>query len=206
MAAGRPRAGARSAATPRRRPASSTRAATRGASASTRSPATSASRRTTSTGPSTAFSGGELTRASLARAARRRPRSPAPRRADEPPRRRQPRVAGARAAVDRRRRRPRRARPLVPRSGHERRPRARGRPIDLLRRALAQLAPRESGARLAAATTAASGIDVDIARLERFVERFRYKKSLAKRAQAKLTHIGRLQKERSELRRRDRAF
>jgi ATP-binding cassette, subfamily F, member 3 len=59
---------------------------------------------------------------------------------------------------------------------------------------------REKAARLAAATTAAGRIDVDIARLERFVERFRYKKSLAKRAQAKLTHIGRLEQERSELR------
>ena len=58
---------------------------------------------------------------------------------------------------------------------------------------------REKAARLSAATTTAHRIDVDIARLERFVERFRYKKSLAKRAQAKLTHIGRLQKERSEV-------
>ena len=37
-----------------------------------------------------------------------------------------------------------------------------------------------------------------IARLERFVERFRYKKSKAKQAQAKLTHIARLEKERSK--------
>jgi ATP-binding cassette, subfamily F, member 3 len=59
---------------------------------------------------------------------------------------------------------------------------------------------REKAARLSAATTQAQRIDVDIARLERFVERFRYKKQLAKRAQAKLTHIGRLQKERAELR------
>ena len=59
---------------------------------------------------------------------------------------------------------------------------------------------REKAARLSAATTAAQRIDVDIVRLERFVARFRYKKNLAKRAQAKLTHIGRLQKERSELR------
>ena len=36
----------------------------------------------------------------------------------------------------------------------------------------------------------------DIERLERFVERFRYKKSKAKQAQAKLTQIGRLEKER----------
>jgi ATP-binding cassette subfamily F protein 3 len=59
---------------------------------------------------------------------------------------------------------------------------------------------REKVARLSAASTTAHRIDVDIARLERFVERFRYKKNLAKRAQAKLTHIGRLQKERAEVR------
>jgi ATP-binding cassette subfamily F protein 3 len=40
-------------------------------------------------------------------------------------------------------------------------------------------------------------VQSDIARLERFVERFRYKKSKAKQAQAKLTHIGRLQQERA---------
>ena len=43
----------------------------------------------------------------------------------------------------------------------------------------------------------ADRIAVDIARLERFVERFRYKKSKAKQAQAKLTHITRLQQERA---------
>ena len=37
----------------------------------------------------------------------------------------------------------------------------------------------------------------DIARLERFVERFRYKKTKAKQAQAKLSQIGRLETERS---------
>jgi ATP-binding cassette subfamily F protein 3 len=40
--------------------------------------------------------------------------------------------------------------------------------------------------------------DADIARLERFVERFRYKKSKAKQAQAKLTQIGRLAQERAK--------
>jgi ATP-binding cassette subfamily F protein 3 len=39
---------------------------------------------------------------------------------------------------------------------------------------------------------------VDIQRLERFVARFRYKKNKAKQAQAKLTQIDRLQKDRSE--------
>ena len=47
--------------------------------------------------PLTSFSGGEITRASLARALARRPRPAAPRRADEPPRRRLARVARARA-------------------------------------------------------------------------------------------------------------
>ena len=55
-------------------------------------------------------------------------------------------MARARAAVDRRRGDPRRARPLVPRSGHDRGARARSRPLDLFRRPVAQLAPRESRA------------------------------------------------------------
>jgi len=58
---------------------------------------------------------------------------------------------------------------------------------------------REKAARLSAASTAAKRYDVDIARLERFVERFRYKKSLAKRAQAKVTQIGRLEQERAQV-------
>jgi ATP-binding cassette, subfamily F, member 3 len=41
-------------------------------------------------------------------------------------------------------------------------------------------------------------VQADIDRLERFVERFRYKKEKAKQAQAKLTQIGRLEKERQE--------
>ena len=40
-------------------------------------------------------------------------------------------------------------------------------------------------------------MEEDIERLERFVARFRYKKSKARQAQAKLTQIGRLEKERS---------
>ena len=40
-------------------------------------------------------------------------------------------------------------------------------------------------------------VQADIARLERFVERFRYKKEKAKQAQAKLTQIERLEQERS---------
>src|SRR4029078_9350269 len=56
---------------------------------------------------------------------------------------------------------------------------------------------REKAHRAAAAAKTAERVGVDIARLERFVERFRYKKSKAKQAQAKLTQIARLQQERS---------
>ena len=59
---------------------------------------------------------------------------------------------------------------------------------------------QEKAARAAAAGKTAGRVSVDIARLERFVERFRYKKSKAKQAQAKLTQIARLEKERSAAR------
>ena len=68
MAAGDHDAGDARAATARRRRGSSTRAATPGATAPPRSCAASASPTPTSTAASTTFSGGELTRASLARA------------------------------------------------------------------------------------------------------------------------------------------
>src|SRR5690348_1926156 len=55
---------------------------------------------------------------------------------------------------------------------------------------------REKAARLVHAQKEADRMQSDIERLERFVERFRYKKEKAKQAQAKLTHIGRLEKER----------
>jgi ATP-binding cassette, subfamily F, member 3 len=58
----------------------------------------------------------------------------------------------------------------------------------------------EKVTRAAAAGKTADRVSVDIARLERFVERFRYKKSKAKQAQAKLTQIARLEKERSTAR------
>jgi ATP-binding cassette, subfamily F, member 3 len=54
----------------------------------------------------------------------------------------------------------------------------------------------EKAARAQQAEKALGRLDEDIARLERFVARFRYKKSKAKQAQAKLTHIGRLEGER----------
>jgi ATP-binding cassette subfamily F protein 3 len=60
---------------------------------------------------------------------------------------------------------------------------------------------QEKAARAAAAGKTADRVSVDIARLERFVERFRYKKDKAKQAQAKLTQIARLEKERSQARR-----
>jgi ATP-binding cassette subfamily F protein 3 len=59
---------------------------------------------------------------------------------------------------------------------------------------------REKAARVHAAEKTADRVSADIERLERFVRRFRYKKSKARQAQAKLTQIGRLEKERAEAR------
>jgi ATP-binding cassette subfamily F protein 3 len=56
----------------------------------------------------------------------------------------------------------------------------------------------EKAQRAAHAQKTAGRVAADIARLERFVARFRYKKNKAKQAQAKLTQIGRLTKEKDE--------
>ena len=96
--------------------------------------AASASTTTTSTAASTTFSGGELTRASLARALATAPGPAAARRADQPPRHRVARVARADARLARRGDRPGRPRPLVPRDRRHRGARARGRALALLRR------------------------------------------------------------------------
>jgi ATP-binding cassette, subfamily F, member 3 len=55
---------------------------------------------------------------------------------------------------------------------------------------------REKAARMLNAQKEVTRVQADIVRLERFVERFRAKKDKAKQAQAKLTQIGRLEKER----------
>jgi len=55
----------------------------------------------------------------------------------------------------------------------------------------------EKAVRAAAAEKTAERVSVDISRLERFVARFRYKKTKAKQAQAKLTQIDRLEKDRA---------
>jgi ATP-binding cassette, subfamily F, member 3 len=57
---------------------------------------------------------------------------------------------------------------------------------------------REKAARLLHAQKEIQRVEADIVRLERFVERFRAKKDKAKQAQAKVTHIGRLQEERQQ--------
>ncbi|MFL6035879.1 MAG: ABC-F family ATP-binding cassette domain-containing protein, partial [Gaiellaceae bacterium] len=57
----------------------------------------------------------------------------------------------------------------------------------------------EKAARLQAATKEAARYAEDIARLERFVSRFRYKKSKATQAQDKLTQNGRMTQEKSTL-------
>jgi ATP-binding cassette, subfamily F, member 3 len=56
---------------------------------------------------------------------------------------------------------------------------------------------REKAARASAAAKTVERVSDDIERLERFVERFRYKKSKAKQAQAKLSQIARLEQERA---------
>jgi ATP-binding cassette subfamily F protein 3 len=56
---------------------------------------------------------------------------------------------------------------------------------------------QEKAARATAAGKTADRVSVDIVRLQRFVDRFRYKKTKAKQAQAKLTQIARLEKERT---------
>jgi ATP-binding cassette, subfamily F, member 3 len=57
---------------------------------------------------------------------------------------------------------------------------------------------REKAARMLDASKSIQRYDADIVRLQRFVDRFRYKKSKARQAQAKLTHIGRLKEGRAE--------
>jgi ATP-binding cassette subfamily F protein 3 len=57
---------------------------------------------------------------------------------------------------------------------------------------------RERAMRLSAAEKESARLREDIDRLERFVARFRYKKSKARQAQAKLTQIGRLERERTQ--------
>src|SRR5205809_270738 len=56
---------------------------------------------------------------------------------------------------------------------------------------------REKAARMLHAQKEVARVQNDIVRLERFVERFRAKKDKAKQAQAKLTHIGRLEQEKA---------
>src|SRR3954454_23555291 len=56
----------------------------------------------------------------------------------------------------------------------------------------------ERASRAQAAAKSVQRVGADIERLNRFVERFRYKKSKAKQAQAKLTQIGRLEEERKK--------
>src|SRR5262245_45910190 len=59
---------------------------------------------------------------------------------------------------------------------------------------------KEKAARVAAAGRTADRVSVDIARLERFVERFRYRQSKAKRAQANPTPTAQPEKERAPAR------
>ena len=96
------------------------------------------------------FSGGELTRASLARALAGDPGPAAARRAHQPPRHRVARVAGDASADARRRDRPGGARPLVPRGRRHLGAGARGRQDQVLQGHVAPVARREGAARAGA--------------------------------------------------------
>ena len=87
----------------------------------------------------------------------------------------------------------------------DRRARARGGPLDFLPGPVARVAAREGGAGRPRGRRRPRASAEDIVRLERFVERFRYKKNKAKQAQAKLTQIERLEKEQRRRARRARA-
>ena len=193
----------RCAATARRRRGSSTPAAGTGATAPPRCCAGSASAITTSTGSSTTFSGGELTRASLGRTLAGDPDLLL---LDEPTNHLdvdslewlERELTSIDAAVV-----------LV---AHDRWF------LESVTTAVLELEGGrglyfsgpwhqwrlERAARAHAAAKSVQRVGADIERLERFVARFRYKKSKAKQAQAKLTQIGRLEKERKQAARRAR--
>ena len=138
------------------------------------------------------FSGGELTR--VARACPGgRPRPAAPRRAHESPRHHVARMArelsrGARLGRD-----PRRARPLVPRGGGHVRARAGGRAFALLPGSW-HAWRKEAAAREIQLGKQIEKQQAEIARMERFIERFRYKATKARQAQSRVKRLDKMER------------
>ncbi len=134
--------------------------------------------------------------ARLARAgARDRRRRAAARRAHQPPRHRVAGVARADARRARRGGRARRARPLVPGGGRHGRARA-GRPaaLALLRRHAGTSGAREQAAREIALGKAIDKQQAEIERMERFIERFRYKATKARQAQSRVKKLAKIER------------